>query len=88
MMMMMMMIIKVTLRNLLREFSLFCFSYNTRSHSVICQAKIAGKASYANMSGYDEYVPMVDKPVDAEWKRQTSLQRSHTFKGWWLLGIY
>ncbi|RHN71314.1 hypothetical protein MtrunA17_Chr3g0144901 [Medicago truncatula] len=33
------------------------------------------------MSGYDEYVPMVDKPVDAEWKRQTSLQRSHTFKG-------
>lgn len=45
------------------------------------EAKIAGKGSYANMSGYDEYVPMVDKPVDAEWKRQTSLQRSHTLKG-------
>ncbi|MCH93282.1 Sec14 cytosolic factor, partial [Trifolium medium] len=37
----------------------------------IIKAKIVGKASYAsNMSGYDEYVPMVDKPVDAEWKRQ------------------
>jgi hypothetical protein len=48
-----------------------------------------GKASYAsNLSGYDEYVPMVDKPVDAEWKRQASLQRSHTLKGWWRLGIY
>ncbi|WJX36244.1 Phosphatidylinositol/phosphatidylcholine transfer protein sfh8, variant 3 [Trifolium repens] len=46
------------------------------------EAKIAGKASYAsNLSGYDEYVPMVDKPVDAEWKRQASLQRSHTLKG-------
>jgi hypothetical protein len=45
------------------------------------EAKIAGKASYAsNLSGYDEYVPMVDKPVDAEWKRQASLQRSHTLK--------
>ncbi|XP_004500794.1 phosphatidylinositol/phosphatidylcholine transfer protein SFH6 [Cicer arietinum] len=41
------------------------------------EAKIVGKSSYAsNLSGYDEYVPMVDKPVDAEWKKQTSLQRS------------
>ncbi|XP_045806233.1 phosphatidylinositol/phosphatidylcholine transfer protein SFH6-like [Trifolium pratense] len=45
------------------------------------EAKIVGKTTYANnMSGYDDYVPMVDKPVDAEWKRQASLQRSHTLK--------
>ncbi|TKY75416.1 Phosphatidylinositol/phosphatidylcholine transfer protein SFH8 [Spatholobus suberectus] len=45
------------------------------------EAKIVGKTSYAsNMSGYDEYVPMVDIPVDAGWKKQASLQRSYTSK--------
>ncbi|WVZ21663.1 hypothetical protein V8G54_008985 [Vigna mungo] len=46
------------------------------------EAKIVGKTSYAsNLSGYDEYVPMVDIPVDAGWNKQTSLQRSYTSKG-------
>ncbi|BAT77505.1 hypothetical protein LR48_Vigan04g251900 [Vigna angularis] len=46
------------------------------------EAKIVGKTSYAsNLSGYDEYVPMVDIPVDAGWNKQTSLQRSYTLKG-------
>ena len=46
------------------------------------EAKIVGKTSYAsNLSGYDEYVPMVDIPVDAGWKKQASLQRSYTSKG-------
>ncbi|KAJ8767254.1 hypothetical protein K2173_013651 [Erythroxylum novogranatense] len=39
------------------------------------ETKVVGKASYAgNFSGYDEYVPMVDKPVDSGWKKQTSVQ--------------
>ncbi|KAE8686565.1 Phosphatidylinositol/phosphatidylcholine transfer protein SFH8 [Hibiscus syriacus] len=39
-------------------------------------AKVIGKTSYAgNYSGYDDYVPMVDKAVDSTWKKQTSLQR-------------
>ncbi|KAG4988366.1 hypothetical protein JHK82_030709 [Glycine max] len=48
------------------------------------EAKVVGKSSYAgggNLAGYDEYVPMVDKAVDAAWKNQTSLQRSQTSKG-------
>ncbi|KAK7312319.1 hypothetical protein VNO77_36097 [Canavalia gladiata] len=48
------------------------------------EAKVAGKSSYAscsNLAGYDEYVPMVDKAVDACWKKQASLQRSQTSKG-------
>lgn len=37
------------------------------------QAKVFGKASYAgSFSGYDEYVPMVDKAVDAGWKEASS----------------
>ncbi|GAV61538.1 CRAL_TRIO domain-containing protein/CRAL_TRIO_N domain-containing protein [Cephalotus follicularis] len=45
------------------------------------EAKIVGKTSYAgNFSGYDEYVPMVDKAVDASWKKQPSHQRSCTPK--------
>ncbi|XP_022763234.1 phosphatidylinositol/phosphatidylcholine transfer protein SFH8-like isoform X2 [Durio zibethinus] len=40
------------------------------------EAKVIGKTSYAgNFSGYDEYVPMVDKAVDSSWKKQTSLLR-------------
>ncbi|XVE67005.1 hypothetical protein DITRI_Ditri08aG0125400 [Diplodiscus trichospermus] len=46
------------------------------------EAKVVGKTSYAgNFSGYDEYVPMVDKAVDSSWKRQTTLQRSSGSKG-------
>uniref|UniRef100_A0A2C9W1R5 CRAL-TRIO domain-containing protein n=2 Tax=Manihot esculenta TaxID=3983 RepID=A0A2C9W1R5_MANES len=46
------------------------------------ESKVIGKASYAgNFSGYDEYVPMVDKPVDAGWKKQASLQRPSISKG-------
>ncbi|PON65136.1 Octamer-binding transcription factor [Parasponia andersonii] len=45
------------------------------------EAKAVGKASYAvTFSGYDEYVPMVDKAVDAGWKKQDCLQRSQSFK--------
>lgn len=46
------------------------------------QAKVVGKASYAgSFSGYDEYVPMVDKAVDAGWKKQTLNQKPHSSKG-------
>ncbi|XP_028773493.1 phosphatidylinositol/phosphatidylcholine transfer protein SFH8 isoform X1 [Neltuma alba] len=46
------------------------------------EAKVVGKTNYAgNLPGYDEYVPMVDKAVDASWKNQASLQRSYTSKG-------
>ncbi|WCJ40945.1 Phosphatidylinositol/phosphatidylcholine transfer protein SFH8 [Euphorbia peplus] len=40
------------------------------------EAKVVGKAGFAaNFSGYDEYVPMVDKAVDSGWKKQPSVQR-------------
>ena len=46
------------------------------------QVKAVGKANSAgNFSGYDEYVPMVDKAVDANWKKQVVLQRTHSSKG-------
>ncbi|GMY05742.1 phosphatidylinositol/phosphatidylcholine transfer protein SFH8 [Fagus crenata] len=46
------------------------------------EAKVVGKASFASsFSGYDEYVPMVDKAVDASWKKQVSLQRPYASKG-------
>ncbi|XP_020216201.1 phosphatidylinositol/phosphatidylcholine transfer protein SFH8 [Cajanus cajan] len=48
------------------------------------EAKVVGKSTYVgggNLAGYDEYVPMVDKAVDAAWKTQVSLQRSQTSKG-------
>jgi hypothetical protein len=46
------------------------------------QAKVVGKTSFAgSFPGYDEYVPMVDKAVDASWKKQASLQRPCTSKG-------
>lgn len=32
-------------------------------------------------SGYDEYVPMVDKAVDAVWKRQASLKKPNASGG-------
>jgi len=40
------------------------------------QAKIAGETSLAgSFPGYDEYVPMVDKAVDATWKVKPAIQR-------------
>ncbi|CAM8941652.1 unnamed protein product [Rhodiola kirilowii] len=42
------------------------------------EAKAVGKTSYA---GYDEYIPMVDKAVDASWKKQSVLQKPYTSKG-------
>jgi hypothetical protein len=46
------------------------------------QAKVVGKVGYGvSFSGYDEYVPMVDKVVDAEWKKQASIQRPSVSKG-------
>ncbi|KAL6546006.1 Phosphatidylinositol/phosphatidylcholine transfer protein sfh8 [Orobanche gracilis] len=40
------------------------------------EAKAIGPASIAvHFSGYDEYVPMVDKAVDAGWKKQTTPQQ-------------
>ncbi|XP_022898609.1 phosphatidylinositol/phosphatidylcholine transfer protein SFH8-like isoform X2 [Olea europaea var. sylvestris] len=30
---------------------------------------------YGNFSGYDEYVPMVDKAIDSVWKKQVSFQK-------------
>ena len=50
--------------------------------AVTLMVKVAGKTNFAgSYSGYDEYVPMVDKPVDAGWKKQSSIQRSFSSKG-------
>lgn len=50
---------------------------------MVKQAKVFGTAVYASgFSGYDEYVvPMVDKAVDAGWKRQASLPKPYASKG-------
>ncbi|OVA18763.1 Cellular retinaldehyde binding/alpha-tocopherol transport [Macleaya cordata] len=46
------------------------------------EAKIAGKGSLSSaFLEYDEYVPMVDKAVDAGWKKEVSHQRSFALKG-------
>ncbi|XP_044489282.1 phosphatidylinositol/phosphatidylcholine transfer protein SFH8-like isoform X4 [Mangifera indica] len=48
----------------------------------ILKAKVAGKPGYVgSFAGYDEYVPMVDKAVDAVWKKQASLQMPSASKG-------
>ncbi|KAG8364342.1 hypothetical protein BUALT_Bualt19G0118900 [Buddleja alternifolia] len=45
------------------------------------EAKAIGTAGYVgHFSGYDEYVPMVDKAVDSGWKKQTSPQKLHVSK--------
>ncbi|XP_058759032.1 phosphatidylinositol/phosphatidylcholine transfer protein SFH8-like [Vicia villosa] len=57
---------------------------NLRLTPVREESKVVGKSSYAvsgNLAGYDEYIPMVDKPVDAVWKKQASLQTSPSSKG-------
>ncbi|KAJ4963822.1 hypothetical protein NE237_023761 [Protea cynaroides] len=46
------------------------------------EAKVTAKANFTgSCSEYDEYVPMVDKAVDAEWKKQVSLQKAYSSKG-------
>ncbi|XP_047253879.1 phosphatidylinositol/phosphatidylcholine transfer protein SFH6 isoform X6 [Capsicum annuum] len=46
------------------------------------EAKGIGMPGYsANFSGYDEYVPMVDKAVDSVLKKQTSFQKFSISKG-------
>ncbi|XP_068642645.1 phosphatidylinositol/phosphatidylcholine transfer protein SFH8-like [Aristolochia californica] len=46
------------------------------------EAKMAGKTSYHDgFSEYDEYVPMVDKAVDAGWKKEASHQKLFVSKG-------
>ncbi|KAM7470784.1 hypothetical protein LguiA_008967 [Lonicera macranthoides] len=46
------------------------------------EAKVFGTAVNASgFSGYDEYVPMVDKAVDAGWKRQASVPKPYASKG-------
>ncbi|MFS7979890.1 putative CRAL-TRIO lipid binding domain, CRAL/TRIO domain, CRAL/TRIO domain superfamily [Helianthus anomalus] len=46
------------------------------------EAKTIGATSYAGQfSGYDEYVPMVDKAVDSGWKKQPSLSKPYDPKG-------
>ncbi|XP_031252203.1 phosphatidylinositol/phosphatidylcholine transfer protein SFH8 isoform X1 [Pistacia vera] len=55
---------------------------NLRLTPVREEAKVAGKPGYVgSFAGYDEYVPMVDKAVDAGWKKQASLQMSSASKG-------
>ncbi|CAK8576585.1 unnamed protein product [Lathyrus sativus] len=57
---------------------------NLRLTPVREESKVVGKSSYAvcgNLAGYDEYIPMVDKAVDAVWKKQASLQKSPSRKG-------
>ncbi|KAG5581805.1 hypothetical protein H5410_052432 [Solanum commersonii] len=46
------------------------------------EAKGIGMSSYTtNLSGYDEYVPMVDKAVDSVLKKQTSFHKASIAKG-------
>ncbi|KAI9123457.1 hypothetical protein K1719_004757 [Acacia pycnantha] len=60
----------------------FSFSIWRSLRKLIRDAKVVGKINYAgNLPGYDEYVPMVDRAVDASWKSPASLQRPYTSKG-------
>ncbi|KAL8156379.1 hypothetical protein AgCh_001468 [Apium graveolens] len=46
------------------------------------EAKVLGSAIHSStFLGYDEYVPMVDKAVDAEWKKQSSFKKPASSKG-------
>ncbi|XP_022868625.1 phosphatidylinositol/phosphatidylcholine transfer protein SFH8-like isoform X2 [Olea europaea var. sylvestris] len=45
------------------------------------EAKAIGNSSHVgNFSGYDEYVPMVDKAVDSGWKKQAPLPKPYISK--------
>lgn len=53
------------------------------------QAKAVGTAGkFVNFSGYDEYVPMVDKPVDSVWNKQTSPEKHNISKGKYVDSLY
>ncbi|KAK1395011.1 phosphatidylinositol/phosphatidylcholine transfer protein SFH8-like [Heracleum sosnowskyi] len=55
---------------------------NLRLTPVREEAKVNGSASHTNtFLGYDEYVPMVDKAVDAGWKKQVSFKNVTATKG-------
>lgn len=55
---------------------------NLRLTPVREEAKVNGSASHTNtFLGYDEYVPMVDKAVDAGWKKQASFKKVTASKG-------
>ncbi|KAJ6368690.1 hypothetical protein OIU78_001130 [Salix suchowensis] len=45
------------------------------------EAKVVGKAGYGgSFPGYDEYVPMVDKAVDAGWKKASNHHEAFCFQ--------
>lgn len=49
------------------------------------QARVGSKVSAAGgLSEYDEYIPMVDKSVDAGWKKHASCQEPYSSRGWQL----
>lgn len=43
--------------------------------------------STGDFAGYDEYVPMIDKAVDASWKKQPALQKPYASKGNLILSL-
>ncbi|KAH6767190.1 Sec14p-like phosphatidylinositol transfer family protein [Perilla frutescens var. hirtella] len=46
------------------------------------EAKAVGTTGhFSNLSGYDEYVPMVDKAVDSGWKKQTITEKFNVSEG-------
>ncbi|KAK9108906.1 hypothetical protein Sjap_016966 [Stephania japonica] len=55
---------------------------NPRLTPVREEAKISAKAVYpGGVAEYDEYIPMVDKAVDAGWKKEVTQQRSFIARG-------
>ena len=57
-------------------------NYTLSFAAVTIQVKVPGKNGFAgSYSGYDEYVPMVDKPVDSGWKKQSPIPRFYSSKG-------
>ena len=63
---------------------IFRLSSIALTHAFSCgiQAKVTGATSYAGQfSGYDEYVPMVDKAVDSVLKKQASMPKPSIPRG-------
>ncbi|KAK9136306.1 hypothetical protein Syun_015636 [Stephania yunnanensis] len=55
---------------------------NPRLTPVREEAKTSAKAVYpGGLADYDEYIPMVDKAVDAGWKKEVTQQRSFISRG-------
>lgn len=40
-------------------------------------------SQFGSFSGYDEYIPMVDKAVDSVWKKQTNTEKSFVSEGYY-----